>query len=293
MTLDPENDTLYGLTWPTGLLISYDLNEGLLHNWGAVQGRGEWDHLPEDWNFICRRLATDGQGGLWGSTDTGRIWSFRRGEQRPVHYIDGLNVLHTIPVQESGFTFENEPHYFWNNWRTIAWNPQTESFWGLQGGSTQLFEFAPATGTLRSVRPLRAKGVEPHTRRNPMRTQLGFMLGPNNTLFYLAHAPDSSGLEPTPMDSEVHLVTYEIDHDRYTDHGTLVTADGGRILFTESIEIGQDGHIYTVAWVETTDPERKKEVARARNIATTGEHEGVAFEMQLVKLPTWDNFVGK
>ena len=135
-------------------------------------------------------------------------------------------------MQEANFEVPAEAHFFWNNWRTILWNPNTESFWGLQGGSTQLFEFKPSTGMLRSVRPLRAAKVDPLTRRNPQRTQLGFMLGPKNTLFYLAHAPAVPVDGRLEVRSSVHLISYQIDEDRYTDHGRLTTADGRRIFFT-------------------------------------------------------------
>lgn len=133
MAVDKVNNTLYGMTWPTGLLISYNLEEKLLHNWGAVQGRGEWGPLPNEWNFICRRLAVDNSGNIYGSTDTGSIWKFIKGKQRPVEYFEDLNVLDTAPPPEPGFEILPEVHYFWNNWRTILWNTNTESFWGQIG----------------------------------------------------------------------------------------------------------------------------------------------------------------
>ncbi len=119
MAMDRKNETLYGLTWPTGLLLSYNLEEGLLHNWGAVQQRGEWGLPPEDWNFICRRLALDPQGNLFGGTDTGRIWHFESGPQRPLKYYEKLSLTNIAPVQQAGFEIPAEAHFFWNNWRTV------------------------------------------------------------------------------------------------------------------------------------------------------------------------------
>lgn len=291
MALDPKKETLYGLTWPTGLLISYNLEEGLLHNWGAVQQRGEWGRLPDEWNFICRRLAIDPQGNLYGGTDTGRIWHLETDQQRPVNYFENLNLTHLAPIQEANFEVPAEAHFFWKNWRTILWNDATDSFWGLQGGSTQLFEFKPSTGMLRSVRPLRAAGVENLSRRNPFRTQLGFALGPNNTLLYLAHAPEAEREGRPGMGSSVHLVTYDIDEEDYQDHGMLTTEDGRRIFFSESVEVGADDHIYTVAWVETIDPNRAKEIQLARAEAAPDEQEEAVYEMMLVQLPAWENFI--
>lgn len=287
MTVDKTSDTLYGLTWPTGLLISYQLEEKRLHNWGATQGRGEWGRLPGEWDFICRKLGIDDKGNLYGSTDTGSIWHFEKGKQRPLDYLKDLNVAHVAPIQKANFETPAKAHFFWNNWRTILWNPDTQSFWGLQGGSTQLFEFTPTTGVLRSVRSLRPEGVPLDTRRNPFRSQLGFMLGPDNTLIYLAHAPGIRTEGKSDLKSSVHLLTYRIDTDQFHDHGALVTRTGRRIFFTESVEIGSDDHIYSVAWVESIDPSNKERIQSARGEAAPDETEDVIYEMQLVQMPTW------
>ncbi len=291
MSIDKTSDTLYGMTWPTGLLISYNLEEKLLHNWGATQGRGEWGRLPSEWDFICRKLAVDNNGNLYGSTDTGRIWNLDTDQQRPVNYLKSLNLDRIPPIQETNFEIPAEAHFFWNNWRTILWNNETESFWGLHGGSTQLFEFKPATGLLKSVRPLRAEGVDPLTRRNRFRSQLGFMLGPGNTLFYLAHAPTTKIQGRSEITSSVHLLTYQIDSEEFEDHGILTTPQGRRIFFTESIAIGADDRLYTVAWVESTDPKRMTKIQAARANAAPDETDEIIYEMQLVQLPAWQEFI--
>ncbi len=284
MAVDTANDILYGLTWPTGLLLSYDLERGYLHNWGAIQERGEWGRLGADWNFINRKLAIDPAGKLYGSTDSGRIWRFDAGEHRPVVYLDPLSNDQIPPVQDSHFVVEPVPHFWWRNWRTILWNPNTESFWGLHGGSTQLFEFRPQEGLLRSVRTMRAKGVG-NDRRNPFRTQLGFTLGPDNTLYYLAHGPEQPIEGRRSLGSSVHLITYNIDSEEFVDHGALIGPNERRVFFSESLELAPDGSMYSVAWVETIDPERMAEVQAARGLAVPEETKDAIYEMQLVRLP--------
>jgi hypothetical protein len=286
MAMDTANTTLFGLTWPSGLLLSYNLEEEILHHWGAVQERGEWGQIPEEWDLINRRLGVDPDGNVYGSTDTGRIWQFLAGQQRPVHYLDPLTMDHLPPAQEQDFSYAPETHFFWRNWRTILWNPNTESFWGLHGGSTQLFEFKPSAGTLRSVVSLRADGV-PAGQRNPFRTQLGFLLGPDNTLYYLAHGPALEIEGRRTVRSSVRLITYNIDTGERIDHGTLLGPDNRRVFFTESIEIGLDGRIYTVAWVETIDEERMAQVQAARGGAVPEETKDVIYEIQLVRLPAF------
>ncbi|NNE35565.1 MAG: hypothetical protein HKN13_10020 [Rhodothermales bacterium] len=296
MAVDTTNETLYGLTWPTGLLVSYSLEEGHLRNWGAVQGRGEGGRLPEEWDFINREMGIDPAGNLYGSTDTGRLWHFEAGKQRPVAYMDPLSLDRVPRAQDSRLEYPAEPHFFWRNWRTIVWNPRTSSFWGLHGGSTTLFEFRPADGVLRSVvsmqvdRAVGTKDGHQLAMRNPFRTQLGFMLGPNNTLYYLAHGPAIAASGRRDAQTSVHLLTFDIDAGVLTDHGVLIGEDNRRVFFTESIEIGPDDHVYSVAWVETIDPERMELVQAARGLAVPEETEDVIYEIQLVRLPKFQEF---
>ncbi len=283
MAVDPASDLLYGLTWPSGILLAYDLNTAQMHNWGAVQGRGEWGQLGEDWDFICRSFGVDEQGLVYGSTNTGRIWKLDHRADRPLQHYQQLDLDAVPAVQSEAFTITDEVHFFWRNWRTISWNPATESFWGIHGGSSQLFEFSPEQGTLRSVARLLPTGVEVG-RRNPWRTQLGFHIGPDNTLYYLAHGPPQDVPGRPPVRASVHLLTYQIDSGQLTDHGILTSADGRRVFFTESLEVSEDGDLYTVAWVETVDPERQREVQTARGAVAPDETTDIIYEMQLVRL---------
>ena len=284
LEMDRAGDRLIALTWPSGILFTYDIGNDRLRQFGATQGRGEWGHFGEDWDFICRTLGASPDGRIYGSTNEGRIWEFDPAHQRPVKILEGLSLDILPPVAEASFEITPEPHFFWRNWRTILWNPNTESFWGLHGGSTQLFEFEPRERTLRSVRNLRAEGL-PNSRRSPLRTQLGFTLGPDNTLFYLAHGPAIEKPGRTDTKANVHLITYAIDTDTYTDHGPVVGPDDRRVFFTESVTIGQDGHLYSVAWVETVDPVRIAAIQDSRGDDLPAETRDVIYDIQLIRLP--------
>ena len=53
---------------------------------------------------------------------------------------------------------------------------------------------------------------------------------------------------------------------------------------------GKDEHIYTVAWVEVIDPARRDEIAKARAFGPA-ETAQMVYEILLVRLPPWDQFV--
>ncbi|MCA9428633.1 MAG: hypothetical protein KC994_26380, partial [Candidatus Omnitrophica bacterium] len=274
MTMDKENDILYGITWPSGLLVSYSVPDDDLRTWGAVQNRGEWGHHPWDWDRICRTLGIDPEGHVYGSTMDGEIWKYDRNENRRVSTIEGLDLSKLVFSQSAEETNKGD---FQNNWRVIEWNPETKTFWGILFETTTLFEFDPEANYLRAVTDLRPEAYRGMP-RNPETSQLGFAIGPKNTIYYLCHGP-AIEIEGKPeVQSSVHLMTYEIDKEELTDHGPLLTDDQRRPFFTESIAIGPDDHIYTVAWVEVTDPERKTALLEARISTGPAETEKMVYE---------------
>ena len=63
------------------------------------------------------------------------------------------------------------------------------------------------------------------------------------------------------------------------------------MFFSESIAIGPDDGIYTVAWVEIADPDRAAKIMAARLEGAPEETLQTAYEMLLVRLPRWQTFV--
>lgn len=287
IALDRKNEIIYGLTWPSAIFVSYDIKTDDLRYWGAVQSRGEWGHHPWEWDRVCRTLAIDPAGHIYGSTMDGLIWKYERTKARPISYIKGLDLSRAAFSQSAEETNKGD---FLNIWRTIEWNPNTNSFWGLHYHCTVLFEFDPAVNYIRAVAELRHEAYFGMP-KNPERSQLGFMIGPKNTIFYLAHCPAVVLKDREPVQSALNLITYEIDKDKYADHGPILSPGKRRAFFAESIAIGPDDHIYTIAWVEIADLKRREELKDVRKYSTAAETEMTTYEMMLVRLPKWQTFI--
>jgi len=284
--MDRANEILYGLTWPSGILTSYDIQKDELRCWGAVQGRGEWGHHPWEWDRICRTLAIDPEGHVYGSTMDGLIWKYDRTQIRRVTYLDGLDLTRVPLSQSTEATMKGDFHH---NWRTIEWNPKTNSFWGIHFETTTLFEFVPSANYIRTVAELRPEAYRGMP-RNPEISQLGFMIGPEDTIFYLVHGPAVEIQGRPDVQSGLYLLTFDIEKEKLTDHGPILSTDGRRVFFSESIAIGRDDHLYSVAWVEVLDPERRARIAEARKFGPA-ETERMIYEIQLIRLPKWKKFV--
>jgi hypothetical protein len=89
---------------------------------------------------------------------------------------------------------------------------------------------------------------------------LGFALGPDgNTLYYLTGGPiyidgkrvkgkDSTGKGESKGLENLHLITYNIEAGRYTDHGSIFYENGERPAYVNSIAVARDGRtVYTLA----------------------------------------------
>ena len=90
------------------------------------------------------------------------------------------------------------------------------------------------------------------------------MLGPDNTLYYLAHGPAVEIDGRGKVGSSVHLLTYDIDADELMDHGILMAPGDRRVFFAESIEMDAEGRLLSVAWVETIDAAQAARIQQAR-----------------------------
>jgi hypothetical protein len=91
---------------------------------------------------------------------------------------------------------------------------------------------------------------------------LGFDLSyDKETLYYLTGGPvyidgkRIKGVDEISMGAargveDLHLITFHIPTRKYTDHGAIFYTDGSRPTYVNSIAIGKDGNIYTLARFE-------------------------------------------
>ena len=258
MTMDKERGHIYGLTWPSGNFIHYDVNKKELSNLGPVSGKGEAGVPGETYRVLCRSLLVDpNDGGVYCSTPEGFI----------LHYNMHTGLLKKL--EDVSLRLDYFGKYDWKqpgsmsyNWRKIVWVESENVAYGVHGNSGYLFRFDPKALTINIVERITSES----SRRSGMFDQftfgyLGFQLGiDGQTLYYLTGGPiyekgkrirteddilvGSKGLE------DLHLVTYHIGSQKYTDHGPVYCENGSRPTYVNSIAIGIDGSIFTMARFE-------------------------------------------
>jgi hypothetical protein len=257
MTIDPVRGRLYGITWPTGYFIHYDLKTKQMKDLGLFSALGESVRGPQ-YRTLCRSLAVDPRdGSVYFTTSEGYILRYRY-DRDAVEKVEGDDLRKDY----FGVYDPTDSGSMGYNWRQVAWYPSDNTIYGVHGNSGYLFRFDP-----------RASRVEVLDRITSLPSQrsgmfdefsygyLGFILGQDGqTLYYLtggpiyrggtrvagksvAHKGESKGEE------DLHLITYYIPTRKYMDHGAIFFPDGQRPKEVNSIAVGKDGSVYALAAV--------------------------------------------
>jgi len=256
MTMDTLRNQIYAITWPKGHFIHYNLNTNQLKNLGQISGDGEAGQKGVDYRVLCRSLLINpSDGTVYYSTSEGDIFSYHP-NKKEINILENVNLR----IDYFGKYDPTRPGSMSYNWRRIFWYPPDGVAYGVHGNSGYLFRFDPSVPQIELVERITS---EP-SKKSGMFDQfsygyLGFELGPDGqTIYYLTGGPiykdgrrveglKKIGLGGARGLENLHLVTYNIPNKKCIDHGAIFYSDGQRPTWVNSIAIGNDGYIYTLA----------------------------------------------
>jgi len=261
-TLDAKRGRLYGLTWPSGHFLRYDLTTRGLKDFGPVSREGE-NGTGEQYRTLCRSFVVDPHdGSVYYTVGDGDIFRYRY-DRDAIERVVGDDMRKDY----FGLYDPTSAGHMAYNWRQTVWYEPERVVYGVHGNSGYLFRFDPRVPEVQIVDRITSRPSQ----RSGMFDQfsygyLGFTLGPDGrTLYYLTGGPiyvdgkrltgkaktamgESKGLE------NLHLITYDIPARQYTDHGPIFYEDGRRPYYVNSIAVGKDGTVYTLARVNEANP---------------------------------------
>jgi hypothetical protein len=255
MNMDTRRSRIYGLTWPTGRLLRYDLKTRQLKDFGSLFRDGE-NGKGDRYRTICRSIAIDPRdGSAYFSTGEGVIHRYR-------YETDALEEVEGDDLRKDYFGLydPSSAGHMAYNWRQSFWNSEDNNIYAVHGNSGYLFRFDPSNerfevlGRITSL-PSKASGMFDQFSYG----YLGFALGPDGrTIYYLTGGPvyvqgkrvrgkESTAKGEAKGTENLHLVTWDIPTGRYTDHGPVFYENGDRPSYVNSIAVGKDGSLYTLA----------------------------------------------
>jgi len=251
MTMDVRRGRLFGLTWPTGYFLRYDMGKNDLKRFNPIAGEGEAGDGPT-FSTLCRAIVVDpGDGSAYLTTSAGDILRYRADR-------DDLETLNQANLRKDYFGVYDptKPGHMGYNWRQAVWHPAEKAIYAVHGNSGYLFRFdtrEPRVTLLDRItsEPSRRSGMYDKFRYG----YLGFALGPDQrTIYYLTGGPFQPG-DPPPVsnnplkrpEENLHLVTYDIPTARCVDQGAIFFANGERPWLVHSMAVGLDGSVYALS----------------------------------------------
>ena len=256
MTMDTERMQIYGISWPTGNFIHYDIKNNELHNLGRFSGMGEAGTPGKDFRTLCRSLFVDPRDGtIYFSSAEGDLftYNFKSKEVSKMEDID-------LRLDYFGSYNVTRPGSMGYNWRKIFWYAPEEVAYGVHGNSGYLFRFDPGKKSIEIVDRITSEASKKSGMYDLFSYgYLGFQLdAENQTIYYLTGGPIyENGKRVKGVDKiskgaargveNLHLVTYHIPTHEYKDHGAIFYEDGTRPTYVNSIAVGQDNRIYFLA----------------------------------------------
>lgn len=255
MTMDKQRKHLYGITWQRGYFLHYDINTGELKNLGPVSGMGEYGVRGEDYRVLCRSLLVDpNDGNVYYTTSDGDIFYYNPAGDSGLQKFEGVDMR----LDYFGQYDPRDAGSMGYNWRKILWYDKENIAYGVHGNSGYLFTFDPKNRKIEIVDRITS---EP-SRKSGMFDQfsygyLGFSIK-DDVIYYLTGAPiyvdgkRVAGLDKISMGAPkglefLHLVTFNIPERKYKDLGPVFYDDGSFPTYVNSIAVGNNNDVYTVA----------------------------------------------
>lgn len=269
MNMDARRQRLYGITWPTGRLLSYDLPSRRMKELGSFFLDGE-NGIGPRYRTICRSLAIDPRdGSVYFTNGEGVIHRYRY-DTETVAPVAGDDLRKDY----FGLYDPTNSGHMAYNWRQVFWSPADNRIYGVHGNSGYLFRFDPQAERVEVLDRI----TSTPSKRSGMFDQfsygyLGLTLGPDGrTIYYLTGGPvyvdgkrvrgkDSTAKGESKGTENLHLITWDIPTGTYTDHGAIFYENGDRPSYVNSIAIGRDGAVYTLARIRDGDRFRADLVA--------------------------------
>ncbi|MBI3650753.1 MAG: hypothetical protein HY231_06860 [Acidobacteria bacterium] len=251
MTMAKPQQRLFSISDPHGHLLAFDIATRQTRDYGRVN----------NWDSLCRSLAADDEGNVYGTFGEGRIFKYDVKDDR----LKDLSLQ--IPHRPKGINSHGRDYLkSESGWRVVIWDEIDKKIYGIEESSCYLFSFDPKRGAEGEVSLLAQMALDKYVgqRTVPFAT-LALALGTNRKLYYAA-VPEEFDYSGSKSVAASHLLVYDLARKQKTDLGEMRLADGRRVLGCNAAHAAPDGTIYFLGAVEVR-PEAGKPLEIAGKVA--------------------------
>lgn len=250
IVVDPKRRLLYG-SGSDAHLYSYDIEKR------ETRDLGRFANGPD----ATRIMVLDDQGNLYSARTGGRIWKYDVKEGR----IRDLPV--TLPFDPTAYppTTSGDKTII----REAFWDEVNKKIYRINAQKSWLFEYDPQAGRHGTVRFLAELLPDdlPEVLKNTFYASLGFTLGKSRKVYYMPVTASlnekfTRGVHFELQAGQRHLITYDLKTGKKEDLGPVFTEEGlivGDFIHrppTGGADVGPDGTVYFVSYVEEKNPEK-------------------------------------
>jgi len=268
MNYDIARGRLYGLTWPGGYFLYYDMNKNKLVNLGPVSRDGEVG-IGDRYFCLTRTFCI--------LPDNGNVY-FTNPDGEILYYEYASNEIKIVQWAHMrkdvfGYWDPHKPGHQGYNWRPCKWHPGHEVFYGVHPRSGYLFRFDPRNEKHEIIDRICSEAILTGGRYEQFRygyLTLDFAPHDPETIYYISgyhelketpktredeifsQTKGSSYFGPVSHGKTINYLTfvsYHLPTRTYEDHGIIKLDDGRFPSNTQSIAAHPNGRIYTVPWI--------------------------------------------
>ena len=279
LNMDPARGRLYGLTWPNGLFLVFDIAKREMRNLGPVCLGGEVGR-GDKYRCLVRSFAVDPRDGMVYFTNSDGLIQRYNPSANAVEPYTKLHMKRDIFGQWD----PARPGHQGYNWRNILWHDEAQCFYGVHPRSGWLFRFEPHEGRLDLIDRIACDEIRRVGHYEPFHYgYLTLQLGPDRkTLYYLTSSygvpTDDGGLIPAAhlvspghksADTErkqyrlpdgrrivenIHLLTYNLETADRLNHGVVRLEDHRYPRMSQCHAVHPSGRCYTAPWIPKPAP---------------------------------------
>lgn len=241
LALDKKNMVLYGLSAPSFSFFSYDIATKKHVNFGQIVNKGS----------ICRSLAIDDEGNVYGSFEKNHIFRFDKSTST-INYLSILLPGSKHDIKEwDGESRGGVNHIGRKIWRSALWHEETKQIYGIQAEESNLFRFDPKNNEIKLLTSFLDKDHKNSLDRiYPTLT----LTANNNQLFYTSVDGFFDYSRSENIAKYPSLISYNISKNKKTIHGSLIS-NKYKSFGVAGSTTTKDGFLYLLGSVEVLSGE--------------------------------------